>query len=333
MDKAAREIVLRADGDSSIGMGHITRLLAMAEMLNGSFRIRFATRNRMDSTIRKIKNICDDLHILSEDEKHYSEFINLLSGDEIVVLDNYFFSGEYQEIIRNKGCRLVCIDDIHDRHYFADIVINHSPGIEAEAISAEAYTSILSGPDYAVLRRPFLLAARSLSEIVREGSVFVCFGGSDPYNLTRKVVKSLVNIVGNRNIIAVTGSSYRHSVELGDFIRGKSNIALYSDLSAAEMVALIRKSELAIVPASSILMEVLCFNIKVITGFYADNQKQLARGIAGYKPVTSLGDFRDLSVEKLSAAADAALNTKLGQFERIIDGNSDARIRQSILSI
>ena len=333
MAKADRRIVFRADGDSMIGMGHIMRLLALAEMIEGPFRKVFVTRNRDHSTIKKINNICEDVHFLSKDENHFSEFLHLLCGDEIVVLDNYFFSTDYQELIKNTGCKLVCIDDIHDKHYYADIVINHTPGIAPDNFSNEEYTSLLLGPDYALLRKPFLDAAKRMTEPAREDSIFICFGGSDPCNLTLKVVKSIINIAGSRNIIAVTGSSYSYSAELREFIKGRSNIKIYSDLPAEEMVAQISKSELAIVPASSILMEVLCFNIKVLTGYYADNQRQLAIGITGYKSVITIGDFREINTERLSAAAEAALKKESGQLERIIDGNSDARIRKSILSI
>ena len=52
-----------------------------------------------------------------QEETHSADFLSHLQGDEIVVLDNYFFTTDYQRAIKQKGCRLVCIDDMHDKHY------------------------------------------------------------------------------------------------------------------------------------------------------------------------------------------------------------------------
>lgn len=38
-----------------------------------------------------------------QEEAHYDEFLSSLQGDEIVVLDNYFFTTDYQRAIKQKG--------------------------------------------------------------------------------------------------------------------------------------------------------------------------------------------------------------------------------------
>ena len=43
---------------------------------------------------------------------------------KIVVLDGYHFDTNYQTKIKQKGCKLVCIDDLHDKHFVADIIIH-----------------------------------------------------------------------------------------------------------------------------------------------------------------------------------------------------------------
>ena len=47
--------------------------------------------------------------------KHSADFLSHLQGDEIVVLDNYFFTTDYQRAIKQKGCRLGALDDMHDK--------------------------------------------------------------------------------------------------------------------------------------------------------------------------------------------------------------------------
>jgi spore coat polysaccharide biosynthesis predicted glycosyltransferase SpsG len=59
---------------------------------------------------------------------HFDVFLSFLKGDEIVFLDNYFFTTDYQREIKERGCKLVCIDDMHDEHYVADVVLGFCRG-------------------------------------------------------------------------------------------------------------------------------------------------------------------------------------------------------------
>jgi spore coat polysaccharide biosynthesis predicted glycosyltransferase SpsG len=49
---------------------------------------------------------------------------------------------------------------MHAHHFVADAVINHAGGIEASRYSVEPYTQLCLGPAYALLRKPFIEAAK-----------------------------------------------------------------------------------------------------------------------------------------------------------------------------
>ena len=82
-------------------------------------------------------------------------WVNALQGNEIVVLDGYNFDTVYQTEIKSKGCKLVCIDDIHAYHFVADVVINHAPDISREQYSCESYTKLYLGTEYLLLKKLF----------------------------------------------------------------------------------------------------------------------------------------------------------------------------------
>ena len=149
------KIIFRADGGPTIGMGHFIRTLALAEMLKDDFYCIYATQSPTYYQINEIEGVCHERIDLPADETHFNVFIDLLKGDEIVVLDNYYFSTEYQRAIKAKGCKLVCIDDMHDKHFVADVIVNHAP-ISSSNYSATAYTKLLLGFNYALLRQDFL---------------------------------------------------------------------------------------------------------------------------------------------------------------------------------
>ena len=149
-----RKIYFRADANATIGYGHFVRTLALADMLKNDFDCTFFTSCPSAYQIEEMKKVCN--YITLQEKTKFEDFINLLAGDEIVVLDNYFFTTEYQMQIKDKGCKLVCVDDMHDRHFVSDVVLN--PALLSDSqYDAEPYTILCLGLEYALLRRPFLL--------------------------------------------------------------------------------------------------------------------------------------------------------------------------------
>ncbi len=61
----------------------------------------------------------------------------------IVVLDGYHFGTNYQKQIKLKGAKLVCIDDMHDKEFVADLIINHIPRITPQDYNVQPFTNLL----------------------------------------------------------------------------------------------------------------------------------------------------------------------------------------------
>jgi UDP-2,4-diacetamido-2,4,6-trideoxy-beta-L-altropyranose hydrolase len=173
-------------------MGHFIRTLALAEMVNEHFHCVFATTSPTKYQIDEIEKVCHHRIDLPNDETHFDIFLSLLKGNEIVVLDNYYFTTGYQKAIKDKGCRLVCIDDLNDNVFYADLIINHTPGVKAEEYSAQSYTQFALGLEYALIRQAFSNAKRNEKGITKIETLFICFGGSDPENLTASTLDVLL---------------------------------------------------------------------------------------------------------------------------------------------
>src|SRR5688572_18499785 len=105
----AQSVVFRADGNSEIGYGHFIRTLGIAGLIGKEFTCVYAIRNPTDYQVKQILEKCERLVVLRNDALESDEFLGILSGDEIVVLDNYNFTSQYQLKIRAKGCKVVYI--------------------------------------------------------------------------------------------------------------------------------------------------------------------------------------------------------------------------------
>ena len=287
-----RKIYFRADAGPNIGYGHYIRSLALADMLRQDFDCTMFTQTPTDYQLRECEAVCPIVALPNDDSK-FDKFLDCLKGDEIVVLDNYFFTTDYQRAIKAKGCKSVCIDDMHDRHYVADVVINHGC-TDASLFDVEPHTRLCLGMDYALLRRPF----RNPEKQERvPNSYAICFGGTDAYNLTLAHAQKLSKRYCN--IFAIIGDSYQYE----DTLKTLPNVAVRKRLSADEMASLFSSVENVICSASTTCYEALACGARVYAGWYVENQKEIYHLLESNHQIVPLDNLRELK-EIVSSAIE-----------------------------
>ena len=309
-------LLIRADGSTQIGLGHIFRCLALSQFLKDHYQITFVSKllpngleGEFDKSSLKLKIINDE-----------DEFFFYLSPGLIVILDGYQFNTEYQNEVTKIGCRLCCIDDIHDREFAADLIINHSPGITKEDYIAKPDTQFALGTDYVLLRQPFIAYSKAGNFNKNSGSLFICFGGSDEKNLTVRVLDAAVESGKFSEINVVTGPSYRHEKEMFQKTHSMDRVSYYRSLSEQKMADRMSTSEFAVVPASGILFEALATGCKVISGTYVNNQKKVYEGFKKMNAIIDAGMFGQEKLHQAFEKADSFTTKK------IIDGRSPERL-------
>jgi UDP-2,4-diacetamido-2,4,6-trideoxy-beta-L-altropyranose hydrolase len=322
------KIIFRADGNSEIGLGHVIRSLALAEMLQKDFECVFAMQNP-DAHLRKqIANVCSqvvELPLLLKDDRDFVfELHPYITGKEIIVLDGYAFATEYQKGIKSKGGYLVCIDDIHAYHFVADVIINHSGGIERADYSAEPYTQYYLGPQYALLRPPFLKHGRSGTQDRAVKNILINMGGADPKNATCDVVKEVSRCDFFQSIHVVTGAAYKYHNQLAKIISKDSRIVHHTSINAAEMALLMESCGVCICPPSSVSFEYATINGLLFLKQIADNQT----GVKSYFINMGLAfDFDKDFQSIIGADVQEAYYKILPRQTELFDGRSDERLQ------
>lgn len=296
MDKPT--IVFRADGNSKIGLGHFMRTLALAEMLNDQFRCVYATISPNEYQKAEIAEVCQERIDLPEGDSHFRTFLNNLKGDEIVVLDNYYFTTSYQLKIKTLGCKLVCIDDIHDKHYVADLIINHAEGIEPLVFSAEGYTRFALGYQYALLRKEYLSDIVEVEQ--KKYSCFLMMGGADPYDKIYKLSEMINSLNLDLPAAVVLGSNYKDAVTLEAF----ENIIPFRNLHPRDVLQTMQRSRIGILPASTVAIEACAVRLPFVCGYFIDNQREIYNGIQKKSLALCVGSFLEINRTTLSDALE-----------------------------
>jgi UDP-2,4-diacetamido-2,4,6-trideoxy-beta-L-altropyranose hydrolase len=307
-------VVLRADGNRQIGFGHIYRLLALADILKDHFYLVFALHSTDSFIEQEIEKSCSEIFIIPGElpfktadqitaiDEIGSDIDAILTGNETVVLDGYYFGTSYQEMIKEKGCKLICIDDLASNYFVADAVINHAPGIEKSIYKTAPYTKLYTGLEYAILRKPFFQPPTVKERDNR--NVFISLGGSDYFGITVRLVNVLREANKFNTLHVMCSSSFPAAMmdQLQAISKELSTLRLHINLSADEIVNIMDDCQCAFVSASTVLLEAYSRGLICFAGFYTNNQLFIYNGFLKENKAIGLGNLKELSVEMLEQA-------------------------------
>ena len=292
-----KKIIFRADGNSETGLGHLYRIFALIEIYKTDFDYVLLTKENTTSSAippeYKYHLIPDAISVLDEPawlNTHYP------ANTHMVIADGYQFNSTYQRSLKEYKYTLIYIDDQVKEKMYADVVVNHALSVKPSEYKAEPYTRFALGTSYAILRPLFLEAAKQPREIKQINTAFVCFGGADPCDLTLKATQALINNKAIKKINVVIGAAYKHN-GIKELENKNSHLNIFQNLSESELIKVMEQSDFAIAPASTILYELCCIKILVLSGYYVENQKNIYKGCLENGCILGGGNFENYSVD------------------------------------
>lgn len=319
------KLIFRAEASQTIGRGHLSRCIAIADMLRHEFNVSFAfLRNEEDFASRFINNYPYFL-IDSEDE-----LVTILQKEDFFWLDGYHFKEDRKQKIRKRVKKIIETNDIPYHPQNVDIIVNHTPGLTEDQYVDYTNTALYLGLDYALLRQSFLnIAKKPIHEPKGEG-VFICFGGADTYQLGSKFVNALLMASFKEPIYWVTNDS-----SIVTNAKLNSNVTILSNLSEVEMIHYMSIAKVLLIPSSVLSFEGIAIRKPIFTCYFVDNQKLIHQGLIKDELVLGVGFI------ETTADVDRVLNPFLNFYNNIeihrkhiknqsmlLDGNSGERIKK-----
>jgi pseudaminic acid biosynthesis-associated protein PseG len=269
------KVAIRADGGSKIGMGHITRCLALAEELKcEKCDITFITKN-IEAVTKKL--IEEKFKFIALPDLQTEEIIYMkekTKGFDVLITDSYDINFKYLDEIKKTGIFLVTVDDLNSlESYPSDIVINGN--IYAEDLNYKAtygQTKFLLGTKYALLRKEFRnIPPKEIKDTAE--NILITMGGSDPSGFTLKILE-IIKDRKDLKIDVVIGASFEEKLvnEINELIKRSGNISTYHDVNAEIMKELMIKADIAISAGGSTLYELAAAGVPTLVIIAADNQ-------------------------------------------------------------
>ena len=337
---SAASLVIRADASIEIGTGHVMRCLALAQAWqDAGGRALFAMAKSTSAIqLRLATEACPIVPVTSaagmaDDARQTIAMAREHQADWIVV-DGYQFGMDYQRAVKAAGFELLFLDDYgHARHYSADIVLNQNASASSELyMDREPQTQLLLGPRYCLLRREFEAWRdwkRTVSSVCHR--VLVMMGGSDPENLTARVIDALALArLDDMEATIVIGGSNPHFARLENrAAQSGQSIKLRRD--AVNMAELMAAADLAISAAGSTCWELCLLGLPALLVELADNQTELVKDLDRRGCAIRVGD-RMVLVEQIAdqlrrVVRSQELRRSLSERSReLVDGRGATRV-------
>lgn len=335
-------LLIRADGTQQIGTGHVMRCLALAQVWQMSTGGAVVFVMASDAPALETRLRAEDAQVVrlatapgSAEDAKQTAACALKCHASWVVIDGYHFDTEYQRILKGAGLQLLVIDDYsHAEYYDADMILNQNLHAQEQLyVHRQPQGRLLLGSRYLLLRQEFLQQGppvRTTQAVARR--VLVTLGGSDPENVTAKVIQALQHeqckeVEGT----VIIGGSNPHAQHLHDLLNNASaSIELKHNVT--DIREEMKRADLAISAAGSTAWELAYMGLPSLLIVVAENQRPIAAHLAqagaaidlGWHSTCSTSDIAQ-GVEQLRASATAR-QTMSQRGQTLIDGNGASRV-------
>ena len=254
-------------------------------------------------------------------------------GADWVVVDGDHFGSDFLGTVRAAGFRVLLVDDFADRECFpADVIVNPNLDDAEGPYRARGATALVRmGLSYGMLRREFRQAEQR-KEVREAGNrILITLGGSDPGNLTPKIVGALAHC-SDLELTAIVGSGNDKVDELRDL--SASHLRILCD--PPNIAQLMRDADLAIIAAGGTLWELLSTGCAVLS--YSRNRVQMhvVQELSRRGVIVDLGETRHFDpaqlVESVKELADSRLaRERMATLGRgLVDGMGTTRIVEAL---
>ena len=233
-------LCILTEGFSQTGYGHLSRCAAIAAgFRQAGFDVSFIVNG--DGNVPALLHgfrveIMDWIKLISE-------LPGKLEGFEFILVDSYLCGYGHYELCASLAMTCIYMDDFNRMPYPPGIIVNGTVGGE-RLYAPSSKNLLLAGKEYVILREDFrhLPADREINGEIK--SVLVTFGGTDPLDITPRVLRLLTRHFPHWEKRVILGAAFKN-LEATRML-GDERTKFYFNAPAGEMRDLMLSSDIAI---------------------------------------------------------------------------------------
>jgi len=321
--------LIRVNANPQLGNGHLMRCLTLARIARGrGFKVLLALSDEPGVPVNFVQAAGFNYVLLPvaneiQDAQLFGQLIHDLDAPCRVVVDVYALAAPWHQFIYPLCEQLLVIDDLANRTYYCDQLLDHTPGrIAADyAAKVNAFAKLSLGCEQALLAPEFFAAVNDAKAVradfcrhQRQPKLLVSLGGTDPHQLSHIWFNLLApHAQGFARISFLLASNAVGLTSLAKKIAIHQQTVASMELivDAAKVPQLMLAHDLAIGGAGVSALERAALGVPSLLLTLADNQIQQAQALINAGCALNLGDWQQLpSSSAQQVALDAVLAFK-----------------------
>lgn len=312
--------LLAADCGRGVGLGHLERMLALADALRPDVEVLMLLPER-DVTLRQ--RVSDRGHAAIDARGDSAGRVEAAAGVasfDVVVIDGYVFGVALQRRLRGHA-PLTVVDDLR-LPADCDLAINPSPG--GEELRPDGATAFLGGAAYALVRASVVAARETALRHPRDPrTVLVSTGATDPMGIGGAVSRALLDADATVEVIRVVGPD---SLDTTRDARPREQLLL----GPPDLADVLATATVYVGAAGTTAVQAACVGIPAVITAAATNQRAQASALAaaGCAVAVDAADLAGACVALLDDPARRATMARRGR--ELVDGQGAARVAAAI---
>ena len=313
--------LLAADCGRAVGLGHLERMLALADALQPEVGVSVLVPAD-DAALRRrvIGRGHTPVEAPGETPVRVASAVAASPSFGVVVLDGYVFDVGLQRRLRERA-PLTVVDDLC-LPTDCDLAVNPSPG--GDALRPEGARAFLGGAAYALIRASVVSAREMASRGEREPrSVLVSTGATDLAGLALSVSHAVLD---RDPTIVVTRIVGPDSIELADDAWPREHLLV----APPDLAASLGMATVYVGAAGTTAVQAACVGCPAVITAAVSNQKAQAAALAAAGCAVVV-DPADLAGACLTLLDDPARRAEMATRGRaLVDGRGAARVAAEI---
>lgn len=314
-------ILIHCHGGPAIGMGHVSRAAALAEVaVDRGHQVDFSGTFEGPLVTERVRSVGVEV-VAHPDPSSY----------DVVHVDTYLPDGDDLAARAAGGALLSIVEDAEFGRRPADVVVD--PNLGAERTPHDTGSVLLRGSRWALLRRSVTEQAGRVRIGDEARRVLVVMGGTDPLGITGAVLGALAATGHDLSVTAIAQPDGRDELE--------RRVAAYDlDLELVpprpDLTALMVEQDLVVSAAGTAAWELSCLGVPaalvcVVENQQAGYQRLLEHGAAVGLGSATRGLHNDTAVATLrQVLSDRALRERIATTGiQLVDGRGAWRVVRS----
>lgn len=357
--------VFRTDASLRIGTGHVMRCLTLADALRergaqSTFICRPHSGHLLDLIQQRAHAAialapADDASTATADPCHAkwlgtdwasdAEQTQQALGNQAVdwlVVDHYALDRRWEQAMRPLTRRIMVIDDLADRQYDCDLLLDQNLGRQAQDYEGLpcGQTQMLIGPAYALLRPEFAYwREHSLQRRVQPQlkNLLITMGGVDQANVSGQLLDALTRceLPFDLKITVVMGPNAPWLAQV-QALAAAMPCPTQVLSGVSNMAQLMAESDLCIGAAGGSSWERCCLGLPTLVLILAANQQAGAMALQAHRAAWLAADINQL-VKQLTALfnqekADAILSEMSQAAAKLTAGDGAMQVLEKLLA-